>query len=186
MTDEQIVDLYFHREEAAILYTTEKYGARLRQIAQRITQDPSTAEECENDTYWEVWRRVPPAEPRDYFPAFLSRIVRNIAINRCMERECLKRKAYITELSAELEQCLPAKDDTEAALEGAELNRLISRFLRRQTKEKRVIFLHRYYYLDSVASIAKRFGFSESKIKTMLFRMRNDLRTYLMKEGYTL
>ncbi len=186
MTDAEIVELYFHREESAIFHTTEKYGARLRQIAQRITQDPLTAEECENDTYLEAWRRIPPAEPRDYLPAFLSRIVRNISINRCVERDRLKRKAYIMELSAEMEQCLPASDDMESLLDSAELIRLISRFLHRQTKEKRVIFLHRYYYLDSVASIAKRFGYSESKIKTMLFRMRNDLRTYLTKEGYNL
>lgn len=186
MTDEQIVDLYFHREESAIFHTTEKYGARLRQIAQRITQDALTAEECENDTYLEVWRRIPPAEPKDYFPAFLSRIVRNISINRCMERERLKRKAYITELTTEMEQCLPAKDDMESLLDSAELIRLISSFLHRQAKEKRIIFMHRYYYLDSIADIAKHFGYSESKIKTMLFRMRNDLRTYLMKEGYTL
>ena len=186
MTDEQIVDLYFNREESAIFYTTEKYGARLRQIAQRITQDPPTAEECENDTYLEAWRRIPPAEPRNYFPAFLSRIVRNISINRCVERDRLKRKAYIMELSAEMEQCLPAPDDMESRFDSAELMRCISRFLCRQAKEKRIIFMHRYYYLDSVAAIAKRFGYSESKIKTMLFRMRNDLRTYLMKEGYTL
>ncbi len=186
MKDEQIVELYLSREETAIRYTGEKYGERLRRIALRICGDLPTAEECENDTYLEAWQRIPPAEPRDYFPAFLSRIVRNISINRCVERDRLKRRAYITELSAEMEQCLPARDDVESLHDSAECMRLISRFLRRQTKEKRIVFLHRYYYLDSVAAIAKRFGCSESKIKTMLFRMRNDLRTYLMKEGYTL
>lgn len=186
MDDDNIVELFLNKDESAIAYTAEKYGSRLRSISQRITADVSVAEECENDTYFEAWNRIPPSEPRTYLAAFLSRIVRNISINRCVERDSLKRKAYIMELSEEMEQCIPSPNDVESCLDGIEIGRIISAFLQKQSKEKRTIFMHRYYYLDSVSAIAERFGYSESKVKTTLFRMRNDLRAYLIKGGYTI
>lgn len=186
MEDEKIIDLYIARNEEAIRYTSEKYGSKLSHISLRITEDAQTAEECANDTYLEAWNRIPPNEPRTYFFPFLSRIIRNLSINRCMEKKRLKRNAYIAELTAEMEQCIPNPDDVESQMEGEELGRVISAFLRRLPGEKRLMFMQRYYYLDSVSSIAKRFGFSESKVKTSLFRIRNDLREYLIKEGYTI
>ena len=184
MEDEKIVQLYLDRNEDAVRQTSEKYGPRLCALSFRITNDMGTAEECVNDTYLEAWNRIPPGEPRDYFPAFLSRIVRNISINRCVQRERLKRKAFITELSEEMEQCIPSSDNVESRIDEMEFGRLISGFLRKQSEEKRKIFIRRYYYLDTVTQIAGDFGCSESKVKTRLFRMRNELRKYLEKEGY--
>ncbi len=186
MDDETIVGLFLKKDETAIAHTAEKYGRRLRMISQRITADPSVAEECENDTYLEAWHRIPPNEPRTYLLAFLSKIIRNISINRCVERDRLKRRAIITELSIEMEQCIPSSSDVEADLDDIEIGRSISVFLHKQSKEKRIIFMHRYFYLDSISSIADRFDYSESKVKTMLFRMRNGLRKFLIKEGYPL
>ena len=186
MEDEKIVELYLERSEEAIKYTSEKYGNKLRHISFRITGDAQTAEECENDTYMEVWKRIPPNEPRNYFFQFLSRIARNISINRCIERNRLKRSAYIVEFTTEMEQCIPSPDDVGRRIENEEIGRIISAFLHGLPKEKRLLFMQRYYFLDSISSIAKRFGYSESKVKTTLFRVRNDLRQYLIKEGYTL
>ncbi len=186
MDDDKIVDLFLNKDESAIVHTAEKYGYKLRSISRRITANHSVAEECENDTYLEAWNRIPSNEPRTYLLAFLSRIIRNISINRCVERDCLKRSAYIMELSDEMEQCIPSPNDVESCMDGIEIGRIISVFLHMQSKEKRIIFMQRYYYFDSVSSIADRFGYSESKVKTMLFRMRNDLRNYLIREGYTL
>ncbi len=185
MDDNGIVDLFINKDERAIFCTSEKYGNRIRNVSQRITRDLAVSEECENDTYLEAWNRIPPNEPRTYLLAFLSKIIRNISINRCLEMERLKRKANIVELSHEMEQSIPSGNDVENHLEGIELERVISQFLHKQPREKRVIFMHRYFYFDSISSIAKRFGCSKSKIKTMLFRMRKGLREYLVKEGYT-
>ena len=168
MDDDEIVELFLKKDESAIIHTAEKYGCRLRSISQRITADILTAEECENDTYLEAWNRIPPNEPRTYLIAFLSKIIRNISINKCIEKNRLKRRAYIVELSSEMEQCIPAVNDVESYVDGVEIGRVISTFLRKQPKEKRIIFMHRYYYCDTVLSIAKRFGYSESKVKIML------------------
>ena len=62
----------------------------------------------------------------------------------------------------------------------------INRFLSTLAEEKRNIFIRRYWYLDSIADISKCFALSESKVKTTLFRCRNQFREYLEKEGYTL
>lgn len=186
MEDTRIVDLYLNREESAIEETAKQYGNRLRALSFGMVGDKETAEECENDTYMEAWNRIPPHEPRTYLYAFLARIVRHISLNRCRADKRLKRHAVICELTAELEQCIPAPDDTECLLDDMAFRELINGFLRMLSEEKRNVFLRRYWYMDSVAELAKRFSISESKVKVMLYRCREAFRTYLEKEGYTL
>ena len=185
MDDNRIVELYLLRDETAIRQTSEKYGNRLRSLAYGIVNDRQTAEECENDTYMEAWNTIPPHEPGGYLYAFLARITRHISLNRCRDRSRLKRSALICELSAELEQCIPAPDDTECRINDMAMSEAINGFLGALSEEKRNIFVRRYWYLDSIADISKRFALSESKVKTTLFRCRNRLREHLIKEGYT-
>ena len=186
LDDNRIVELYLRRDETAIKQTTEKFGSRLRSLAYGIVGDPQTAEECENDTYMEAWNTIPPHEPRSYLYAFLARITRHISLNCCRDRSRLKRSAFICELSAEMEQCIPAPDDAECRIDNVALSDAINGFLSKLDEEKRNIFVRRYWYLDSVAAISKRFTLSESKVKTTLFRCRTGLREYLEKEGYSL
>ncbi len=186
MRDEEIVKLYLERDEAAIKETSDKYGGKLRRLSFDIVKDDMSAEECENETYLQTWNSIPPNEPYSYFFAYLARITRHISLNRCRQRDALKRKAHVEELSLELEQCIPASGNTESIAEGKELAEVISAFLKRQDEEKRNIFIRRYWYLDSVADISKRYFITHSKVKTTLFRMRNDLRVFLEKEGYVL
>lgn len=186
MDDNRIVELYLLRDETAIKETTEKYGSRLRSLACGIVNDRQTAEECENDTYMEAWNSIPPHEPRSYLYAFLARITRHISLNCCRDRSRLKRSAFLCELSAEMEQCIPAPDDTECRIEDMVLREAINGFLGTLGEEKRNIFIRRYWYLDSIADICERFALSESKVKTMLYRCRIRLREHLEKEGYTL
>lgn len=186
MEDDKIVQLYLNRDETAISQTFEKYGSRLRAISFGITNDRETSEECENDTYLETWNRIPPSEPKDYFYAFLAKITRALSIDRCRERTRLKRDSYIVELTAELEMCIPTVNDVADDVETKLLGEAISRYLYTLSDEKQVMFMRRYFYLDTVSEIAKRFSSSDSKVKTTLFRVRNELRDYLIKEGYTL
>lgn len=185
MNDNKIVELYLLRDESAIRHTCEKFGRRLRAIAYRITSDRRTAEECENDTYMEAWNTIPPHEPRDYLYAFLARISRHISLNYCRSRNRLKRSAFICELSTEMEECIPSPDDVESRMDDKTLADAINGFLGALNGEKRNIFVRRYWYLDTVSDISKRYALSESKVKTTLFRCRNQLREYLKKEGYT-
>ena len=184
LTDTEIIDLYLERDQKAVQHTAEKYGMRLRRIAEGITRDAGAAEECENDTYLKTWEAIPPNEPRDYFFVFLARITRHLSLDVCKERNRLKRKADLSEFTKELEECIAGSDDTAKEVEGKLLGEIISKWLRAQSEEQRNIFLRRYWYMDSVEEIAQRFGYSESKVKSVLFRSRNSLRDYLRKEGY--
>lgn len=180
--DKEIIDLYLNRDERAIEKTADKYGKRLRKLATEITGDYQTAEECENDTYIRAWNTIPPKEPYDYFYAFLVSINRNIALNICRSRNTLKRSVQIEELNSELEQIIPASDTTDDQL----LQEIINLFLAGISSEKRNIFIRRYWYMDSISQIAEGFGISESKVKIVLYRLRNKLKKVLEKEGYTL
>ena len=184
MEDTLIVDLYLARKEEAIAQTTEKYGTRLRTISLGIVRDPETAEECENDTYLQAWNRIPPTKPYEYLFAFLARIIRNISIDVCRSRNRLKRYATLVELRTERTQCIPASDDPAAEVDKLLLGQLISRYLFGLSPEKRVIFLRRYWYMDSIKAISEYSGFTQSKITSMLQRTRDKLRKRLIEEGY--
>lgn len=130
--------------------------------------------------------RHPPARSKRIPVCVSGGITRHISLNRCRDRRRLKRSAYICELSAELEQCIPAPDDAQCRLDDLALSEAINGFLGALDEEKRNLFLRRYWYLDSISDLARRFAMSESKVKTTLFRCRAQLRAHLEKEGYTL
>ena len=186
MDDEKIVDLYLARDESAIAQTAQKYGPRLRQIAERVLGDPSAAEECENETYLKAWELIPPNEPRTYMFAFLGRITRHVAIDEYRKSGSRKRQGVFCELTKEMEACIPAGDRAEDGAEALALKHSIDSFLETCTPQQRNVFVRRYWYFDSVSEIGRRYGFSQSKVKTMLFRLREGLRSHLEKEGYTI
>lgn len=183
MNDEEIVELYIKRDENAIRQTQRKFGKRIINISKNITGSELTAEEVENDTYLRAWENIPPTEPRTYLFAFLARIARNLSISICRERSALKRNTMLVELSDEMEECIPSSVSVEEVAEGNMLLELINKFLFSKSEDKRNIFMRRYWYLDSVGEIAKRFGISESNVKTSLFRMRTELREFLEAQG---
>ncbi len=184
MQDEDIVKLYLKKDSTAIAESKTKYGERLKNISYGITADHGSAEEVENDTYFKAWENIPPHEPYTYLFAFLARIARNLSLSICRERSRLKRISHIGELTTEMEECIPSKIRVEEDVDGDLLLETISRFLKEQTEEKRNIFMRRYWYLDSVESIAKRLRLSKSNVKTTLFRLRNELKDFLESEGY--
>lgn len=184
--DSGIVELFLERNEQALIFAARKYGASLRKIALAVLGDESDAQECENDAYLKAWNSIPPNEPRTWLLPYLSKLVRETAIDHLRKEQAKKRAAQFTELTQEIESSLPSLNDVETEVDGALLSAAISAFLRQQPLQKRNIFLRRYWYMDSVAEIAKRYSVSEGKVKTVLFRLRGDLKDHLKREGYLL
>ena len=183
MEDAKIVDLFLERNEKAIDFLSEKYGKSLKSIAYGITGNEQTSSECENDAYLDVWNSIPPHEPKEYLFAFAAKIVRAKAINRVKAETAEKRCANVRALTSELEESIPDKADVEKEIEEKELRKTIERFLKELPKEKRIIFLRRYWFSDPVETIAKRLDVSVSKVKSSLFRTRKELKDFLKTEG---
>ena len=181
MDDQKIVELYFFRSEQAIKETDIKYGKLCRSIAYNILRNDEDAEECVDDTYIGVWNTIPPKKP-DNFMAFICKIARNLALKR-LESETRQKRSQATVISiSELEEILP--DESIAAdVSNEEIGKLISNFLRKEKADIRKVFIRKYYFFDSVSEIAERYGFTESKVKNMLYHTRNKLKEYLIKEG---
>ena len=81
-----------------------------------------------------------------------------------------------------MEQFLPAEESIETEIDRKVLADAISNFLLMQSKEKRIIFMRRYFEFETVSSISKNMRCKESRVYTLLHRMRQDLRKYLKKE----
>lgn len=185
MEDKDIIELYWKRTQRAITETAEKYGNRLHSLSMNILHNYEDAEECVNDTYHETWNHIPPQRP-DFFFAYLAKLTRHFSLGRYDYHHAKKRSAEIVELTTELESCIPAPNDYERKLQSEEIGKIISEFLEKQTQQMRIVFVRRYWYMDSIQEIANSQQISESKVKSMLFRMRNKLREYLVKEDIAL
>lgn len=183
MEDGKIIDLYHARNEDAILETDRAYGGKLYSLADRIVRSHEDSQECVNDTYMKAWDTIPPQRP-NYFFAYLAKICRHFALGKLDWKNAAKRKAEIVSLSEEMALCIP-DESRDRALEGKEIGKALNRFLEGLTKENRVIFMRRYWYCETIAEIAQRCHISESKVKTRLHRIRNQLKTHLEKEGIT-
>ena len=183
MNDKNIVDLYFNRDEEAITQTDKKYGRYCYSIAYNILMSREDAEESVSDTYMTAWRAIPPRRPA-VLATFLGKITRNLAIDRWRERSAYKRGGgEVTLALEELEECIAGRQNVEAEYERKELIRAYVKFLDALPVTERRVFLCRYWYVDSVDAIAEKFGFSQSKVKTMLYRTRAKLRKQLAEEG---
>ena len=181
MNDEQIIQLFFTRNEDAIRRTDEQYGARLTRLSENIVHSREDAQECVNDTYFKAWDTIPPTKPTHFF-AYLAKICRYFAFDRLDWNNAAKRKAEVVTLTREMEECIPAVWQ-EAEPQSAEISRLVGSFLRRQTQDNRMIFVRRYWYGDSVSEIALRYEISQSAVLMRLSRTREKLASYLKKEG---
>lgn len=186
MDDCELVELYWKRDELAILETAKKYGGYCYKIAYNILQKPEDSEECVSDTYFKAWNAIPDDRPY-IFSAYLGKIARNLAINIYNKSNAKKRgNGELDLILNELENCIPSNYDVEIETESRQICKAINRFLLSLNEERRIIFVRRYWYGDSIKSISERFGFGESKIKSILFRCRNSLKRYLKREDIIL
>lgn len=179
MDDKRIIELYFDRDERAIEETRISYGRLIYSVAYGILESPPDSEECENDTYLRAWDSIPPTRP-SYFSAYLSRITRNLALNRL--RDDRRRRPLGVELVYdELAEAIP--DGGGDMCEELELRDALNDFLSSLGKTKRQIFMKRYFFMRDIRTIAREMGVTVGSVKVTLHRARAELRDFLEKRG---
>ena len=184
MEDAHIVQLFWARDQAAISESSQKYGKYCYSIAYGILADQEDAEESVNDAYLDAWNTMPPHRPA-VLSTFLGKITRRISIDKWRARRAEKRGGGEIALALdELEECIPDGRSVEDEVELAELAQVINGFVMSLPPMERRVFIRRYWYLDPIAAIAERFGFSQSKVKMMLHRQRAKLLALLEKECF--
>ncbi len=184
MDDKSIVELYWQRNEQAIFETSLKYGKYCYQIAYNILSSKEDAEESVNDTYSSAWQSIPPHRP-SVLSSFLGKITRRIAIDRLRYRNAkIRGGGEMPLILDELYDCVSDEGDIMSESERVRLSKVINTFVLSLPNNERKVFLCRYWYMDTIDSISRQFGFSESKVKAMLFRTRKKLRKELLKEGF--
>ena len=182
LKDHEIINLFFERSEQAIVELVNKYGRSIKNVAWNILNDPQDVEECANDTYLQVWNRIPPTRP-DSLGAYVCRIARNICLKRYHANTAVKRNSYYDVALQELEETVPALSTVETEMEAKELTRYLNLFLRGLSSEERYMFMRRYWYGDGVSEIAQSISTTPHWVSVRLFRLRQKLQNYLQKEG---
>ena len=184
LTDREITDLFFSRDERALRITKAQFGAYVKKIAFGLLRSDEDAEECENDVYLAAWNSIPPQKPQD-LAGYLGKLTRRAAIDR-VRNAARRKRAGIVEALEEFEEILPSPEQVEDAVEGRELSRLLSAFLRSLPEKERNVFLRRYWFGDDLKELCRTFGVGKSAMKMTLLRTREKLRDYLRKEGIDL
>ena len=179
MDDNRIIELFFNRDEGAIEQARDKYGRYLSTILYNILGDREDCEECENDTYFRAWNSIPPTRPTSLL-AYLSKIIRNLAINRLRD-ERRGRPLGMTVILDEISEIIP--DSSVDLCDEIGLRDIMRDFVRRLDPIRRKIFLQRYFYMLSVREIAREVRMPEGTVKAQLFRLREGLRDYLKERG---
>lgn len=183
MDDKRIIELYWARNESALIQTKAKYSRYCHSIAYNILQNHEESEEVENDTYLDAWNSIPPHRPAN-FQAFLAKIARRIAMDKYRAKNAQKRGGGETPLSLdELQDCIPSQANIDESLGITHLTNLINGFLRSLPKTERAFFVCRYWYCESISSISSQFACTQSKVRTTLYRTRQKLKEHLQKEG---
>ena len=183
MTDQQLIERYLARDEAAIAGTEQKYRRYCWSIAYGILENEEDAAECVNDTWLAAWNTIPPHRPEN-LSTYLGKLTRNTALKLWRARTAVKRGGGQMALALEdLAECVPASAGTEDSVLTGELADALNRFLDGLPKTSRQVFLRRYWLLQPVNMIALEHGFSVPKTASMLRRIRLKLRDYLSKEG---
>lgn len=186
MKDYEIINLYWSRDESAITATEKTYGNYCYSIAYNILNSKEDSEECVSDTWLNAWNSIPPHRP-EHLSTYLGKITRNLSLNRYKQQTAQKRGNGRVELAlAELENCVPAQTRMEQIADKMELASVIEKFLLTYPRTERNIFLGRYWYLYSISELASAYRMSESKIASLLYRMRKKLKLHLEKEGILL
>ena len=181
MEDMKIIVLFWARNEDAIAETDAAYGRKLRALANKILNNREDAEESVSDTYMKTWEIIPPQRPT-YFYAFIASICRHLSFHKVDWKLAAKRNAEVVALTDEMELCIP-DPSRDREMEAKEIGKALNAFLESLPKETRLIFLRRYWHVDTIEEIAARYGITESKVKMQLSRTRAKLCTYLEKEG---
>ena len=184
MEDQQIVELYLQREEEALVQTQQKYTNYCRSVALRLLRSHEDADEAVNETWFAAWNSIPPHKPL-CLQTFLGRLTRNISLKRIRSDNAQKRaSAQARVVFDEVRDWLASDEDIEQEISEQELAAAINDFLGTVSHTERNVFVRRYWYMQSITEIAEALGFSESKVKSMLFRIRKKLYTKLEKEDY--
>ena len=183
MDDISIVELYCQRRESAIRETQNKYGGAFFSVSYGVLRIKEDAEECVNDTYVKLWGAIPPDKPGN-LGAYGCRVARNTAIDRLRGYTAEKRR-HAEDIHAELEECVPGTDETAEVVDRIALSRAISVFLSSERPERRIMFMRRYFYMETSRDIAKLLHIPDATVRATLKRMRKRLREFLEKEGIT-
>jgi len=186
LDDREIIELYLQRSEEAIKQTENKYGRYCHKIAFNILGNDEDSEECVNDAFMRAWGSIPPNEPTS-LSSFIGKITRNLALDKLRSKNSDKRGGGEIPLALdELSECISGIDELERREDSSEIISAINKFLKGLNAVERGVFMRRYWMLDSIADIAKRYDISESKTTTMLFRLREKLKRHMIKEGIAL
>ena len=177
MEDAEIITLLKQRRESALDEVIRRYGRMLRHFAGRLLPTVQDAEECVNDALLDLWNTIPPKCPESV-ASYAAMLTRRRAVDKLRHMTAKKRGGgvYLAALE-ELGECIC--EDASPTEDQEELKNVINDFLESLAVEDRLLFMGRYFAMDSIQTLADKNGVTKNTVNIRLTRMRKKLRTRL-------
>lgn len=185
MDDTKIIDLFFDRSESAVVELSNKYKDLCVKISMNILGNKEDADECVNDTFLAIWNAIPPQKPK-VLKTFVCRIARNISINKYQYNIAEKRNVNFQVCLDELGECIAGSSTPEDEYYISEIAKYIDEYLDTLSKTNRLIFVRRYWYMDTYEFLSRVTGLNVASVRKRLSRTRNGLKDYLKSKGVVL
>lgn len=185
LEDSRIIELFFARSEQAITALSEKYGKICLKVAYKILSNYEDSEECVNDSYLGAWNTIPPQQPNP-LKTYILKLVRNHALNRFDYNSAQKRSGDYTVCLEEIGYKIASDETPEAALEMKQFTAWINEWLSLQSAQNRVLFLRRYWFMDTYEELSELTGVKSGTLKVRVLRLKNSLSDFLGEKGVAL
>lgn len=178
MDDTALYRLLCDKPETGIRAVIGQYHALISAICSGILRNaPQDAEECVNECFFQLWRTVHKLQKPEQLRAYLCCTARNLAISRYRALRTAEQNR------TEMPENALSDADVLLALEKRAAEEQVQNAVMTLKEPDREIFVRKYYYMESVRSLAKRFSLTEKAIESILYRSRNRLRTILKEEA---
>ncbi len=181
MEDYEIVKLFSIKSDLAIKEVEKKYGRYIYYICLCVTGRHEDAEECFNDSLYILWSRIPLSQPQS-LPAYIRTVAYHVALGRMDYYNAAKRDRQLEEDFDE-NRIGTGGNNIEELIEKLCIVTAFQKFMHGLSLEKQCVFTEKYNNSKSIEEISNKYGMSQSKVKMMLFRMRQEFKKRLEEEN---
>jgi RNA polymerase sigma-70 factor (ECF subfamily) len=180
VSDEALIEAVKKGDRNAAAWLYNRHVDRIHRICYRIVLDPSQVQDCVQEVWLKVFRKINRFECNKSFAAWLNTVTANTAID--YYRKWIKHDNHLGSYEIQARAITADENPGDRKLDGALIQQRIREALEKISANQRTAFILRYYEEMPVGEIAEILGCSEGAVRTHIRRSLLALRAKLAEK----